>query len=232
MKKTLTTVTLTLMATLYPLAHAASEDRKLTTPEEKTSYLLGRKIAAGLKQAPIPIDLPALTLAIEDILQGRQSRLPPQEEATTLRLLQDKIKASRQQRLETLGEKNRAAGTAFLAENGKKPDVKTTQSGLQFQVIKEGTGPQPKASDQVTVHYQGTLLDGTVFDSSIQRGQPAAFPLDKVIKGWSEGLQLMKVGSKYRFVIPFNLAYGATGAGENIDPYATLIFEVELLSIP
>ena len=123
------------------------------------------------------------------------------------------------------------AGKAFLAENGKKPGVTTTASGLQYKVIKAGNGKKPAATDKVKVHYTGTLLDGTVFDSSVQRGQPAEFGVSQVIPGWTEGLQLMQVGSKYQFVIPSNLAYGVQGAGEKIAPNSTLIFEVELLEI-
>ena len=128
-------------------------------------------------------------------------------------------------------EKNQKEGEAFLAANGKKPGVKTLPSGLQYAVIKEGTGRQPVATDTVTVHYKGTLINGTEFDSSYQRGQAASFPLNQVIKGWTEGVQLMKEGAKYRFFIPPQLAYGARGAGGLIGPNATLIFEVELISV-
>ena len=128
-------------------------------------------------------------------------------------------------------EKNQKEGAAFLAANAKKADVKTTPSGLQYLVIKEGAGKQPTATDAVTVHYRGTLLDGTEFDSSYKRNQPATFPLNQVIKGWTEGVQLMKEGAKYRFFIPSELGYGQRGAGGLIGPNATLIFEVELISV-
>ncbi len=128
-------------------------------------------------------------------------------------------------------ESNLKEGEAFLAANAKKPGVKTLPSGLQYMVIKEGTGRQPSATDQVTVHYKGTLIDGTEFDSSYRRGQPATFPLNQVIKGWTEGVQLMKEGATYRFFIPPQLGYGARGAGGIIGPNATLIFDVELLSV-
>ena len=128
-------------------------------------------------------------------------------------------------------EKNQKEGAAFLAANAKKAGVKTTPSGLQYLVIKEGAGKKPAATDAVTVHYRGTLLDGTEFDSSIKRGQPATFPLNQVIKGWTEGVQLMKEGAKYRFFIPSEQAYGPRGAGASIGPNATLIFEVELISV-
>jgi len=128
-------------------------------------------------------------------------------------------------------EENRAAGEAFLADNAKKDTVKVTNSGLQYEVIKEGTGRSPSASDKVTVHYKGTTLDGTVFDSSYKRGEPATFPLNQVIPGWTEGVQLMKEGAHYRFYIPADLAYGNRGAGPVIEPGATLVFEIELIKV-
>ncbi len=128
-------------------------------------------------------------------------------------------------------EENRAAGEAFLADNAKKDTVKVTNSGLQYEVIKEGTGRSPSASDKVTVHYKGTTLDGTVFDSSYKRGEPATFPLNQVIPGWTEGVQLMKEGAHYRFYIPADLAYGNRGAGRVIEPGATLVFEIELIKV-
>jgi len=134
-------------------------------------------------------------------------------------------------RAESPAEKNMKQGTAFLAANAKKPGVKTTPSGLQYLVLKQGTGNKPAATDEVTVHYLGTLIDGTEFDSSYKRGEPARFPLNRVIPGWTEGVQLMKEGAKYKFFIPSGLAYGPRGAGGIISPNATLIFEVELLSV-
>ena len=131
----------------------------------------------------------------------------------------------------TTPEENKAAGIAFLTENGKKESVKTTASGLQYEVITEGTGASPSASDSVTVHYKGTTIDGTEFDSSYKRGSPATFPLNRVIAGWTEGVQLMKEGAKYRFYIPSDLAYGPRGAGPIIGPNSTLIFDIELLKV-
>jgi len=136
-----------------------------------------------------------------------------------------------EQKQKQLGEKNKTDGSKFLEENKKKPDVKTTASGLQYKVIKDGTGAQPKGTDMVTVNYRGTLIDGTEFDSSYKRGQPATFPVNGVIKGWSEALQLMKQGSKYQLFIPSNLAYGERAMGPDIGPNATLIFEVELQDV-
>lgn len=135
------------------------------------------------------------------------------------------------QKEEELGKTAREAGEKFLSENGKKEGVVTTASGLQYQVLSEGNGKQPKATDNVTCHYEGSLIDGTVFDSSYKRGEPATFGLQQVIAGWTEGLQLMKEGSKFRFFIPYMLGYGASGAGQSIPPYATLIFDVELIKV-
>ena len=129
------------------------------------------------------------------------------------------------------GKVHKEAGEKFLAENAKKAGIVTLPSGLQYEVLNEGTGRKPKATDQVRCHYEGTLIDGTVFDSSYRRGEPAVFPLNGVIAGWTEGVQLMSEGAKYRFYIPFNLAYGANGAGASIPPYAALIFDVELIAV-
>ncbi len=131
----------------------------------------------------------------------------------------------------TTPEENKAAGQAFLTENAKKPNIKTTASGLQYEILTEGTGASPSATDSVTVHYKGTTIDGTEFDSSYSRGAPATFPLNRVIAGWTEGVQLMKEGAKYRFYIPSELAYGARGAGQAIGPNSTLIFDIELIKV-
>lgn len=131
----------------------------------------------------------------------------------------------------TTPEENKAAGVAFLAENAKKPNIVTTASGLQYEVLTEGTGTSPSATDSVTVHYKGTTIDGAEFDSSYKRGAPATFPLNRVIAGWTEGVQLMKEGAKYRFYIPSDLAYGPRGAGQAIGPNSTLIFDIELIKV-
>ena len=144
---------------------------------------------------------------------------------------QRKVQQAGQQAVAKAAENNKKAGAEFLAENAKKEGVKTTASGLQYEVLSEGTGKQPVAADTVRVHYTGKLLDGTVFDSSVERGEPAEFGLTQVIAGWTEGLQLMKTGSKFRFFIPADLAYGDHGAGGSIPPQATLIFDVELLAV-
>ncbi|MEL6973009.1 MAG: FKBP-type peptidyl-prolyl cis-trans isomerase, partial [Bacteroidota bacterium] len=162
--------------------------------------------------------------AIDDVLQDRETKVSPTQANETVQQYMAAAKASQH-------KVNKDAGEAFLAENKLRGEVVTTESGLQYEVITEGQGSKPKATDEVEVHYHGTLIDGTVFDSSVQRGKTTSFPLNRVISGWTEGLQLMSVGSKYKFYIPYNLAYGDQGAGAQIKPFSALVFEVELISI-
>jgi len=203
----------------------------LTTEAEKTSYALGLDVATSLKKMPLEIDLPSFNQAFADVFAGNELLLGQDEFATVMQEFQTKLQAEAQKIQAELSAKNEEIANAFLAENAKKEGVTTTESGLQYSVITEGDGAQPTSSDTVTVHYTGTLPDGTKFDSSVDRGEPATFPLSGVIAGWTEGVQLMKVGSKFRFVVPANLAYGDRGAGQLIGPGATLVFEVELLAI-
>jgi len=210
---------------------AQTEQGALANDSAKFSYAIGMDIGQSVKSLGADIDQDALTAGIRDRLSGNTLQLT-QEEATKVQQAFFKARAEKQAaERKAMAEKNKAEGEKFLAENAKKEGVKTTDSGLQYEVIKQGDGAMPKATDQVKVHYRGTLLDGTEFDSSYSRGQPVTFPLNGVIKGWTEGLQLMKVGSKYRFWLPASLAYGEQGAGDKIAPNATLIFEVELLDI-
>jgi len=213
---------------LQPLS-IMSEDLK--TPEslsERISYSYGLVIARQLTERGIEIDLAQFTKAFETILAKGEPVLN-----------EDQVEATFEENRKTLDLKNAsdedkvvmAAGQKFLDENKGKDGVKTTASGLQYEVITPAEGPKPKATDTVTVHYHGTLLDGTVFDSSVERGEPTEFPLNRVIPGWTEGVQLMSVGGKYRFFIPYDLAYGERGSGADIPPFSTLIFEVELLGI-
>ncbi|HHB80080.1 MAG TPA: FKBP-type peptidyl-prolyl cis-trans isomerase [Saprospiraceae bacterium] len=198
---------------------------KPMTPREKASYALGVSIYNNLKgQALGDIDINLLAEAMMDVKKGKELKIP---------LADANAAITEYQKAQTAAAKEKAEAEAkkFLTENAKKPGVKTTASGLQYEVLTPGTGKKPSASDKVTVHYKGMLLDGKVFDSSYKRGQPTTFGLGQVIKGWTEGLQLMKEGAKYRFVIPSELAYGARGAGADIPPYSTLIFEVELLKV-
>ncbi len=192
---------------------------------EKVSYALGLSLGNNLLQSGITeLDYAKLAKGIQDVLERNKPEISYQEAQTVIndffRTLQDKI-----------SKKNREEGQAFLAENAKREGVVTLPSGLQYEIISEGTGRKPKASDTVQVHYHGTLIDGTVFDSSVNRGEPATFGVTQVIPGWVEALQLMPVGSKWKLFIPSELAYGAQGAGQAIGPHTTLVFEVELLDI-
>lgn len=196
-----------------------------TTEMEKVSYSLGVNVAKSVQaQGLESIDAPAIAKAFKDVFEGNDLDISEEEANLVLQDYFTKINNKAQ-------EANIGTGMKFLEENAKKEGVVTTASGLQYTVIIKGDGVQPKETDNVTVHYHGTLLDGTVFDSSVERGQPASFPVNGVIPGWVEALQLMNVGSKYKLFIPSNLAYGERGAGGAIGPNATLIFEVELISI-
>ena len=195
------------------------------TEMEKVSYSLGVNVAKSVKaQGLETIDSQAIAKAFADVFDGKELEISEEEANLILQEYFTKLNNKAQ-------EANVAAGKQFLESNAKKDGVVTTASGLQYEVITKGDGAMPKETDQVTVHYHGTLIDGTVFDSSVDRGQPATFPVNGVIKGWVEALQLMKVGSKYKLFIPSDLAYGERGAGGAIGPNATLIFEVELISI-
>ncbi|MEP7078795.1 MAG: FKBP-type peptidyl-prolyl cis-trans isomerase, partial [Chthoniobacterales bacterium] len=167
----------------------------------------------------------------KDALSGAKPQLTDEQVKETMTAFSKEIMEKQTVTNKETGAKNAAAGEKFLAENKTKDGIKVTPSGLQYKVLKDGTGPAPKETDTVEVNYRGTLTDGSEFDSSYKRGQPATFPVNRVIKGWTEGLQLMKVGSKYQFFIPANLAYGERGAGQDIGPNATLLFEVDLISV-
>jgi FKBP-type peptidyl-prolyl cis-trans isomerase FklB len=211
----------------------AGEKVELKTPKDKISYAIGLDVGNGLKKNEIDVDADIVARAIKDILAGNKPLMTDDEVKTTITGLQKDLQEKQQERMKALGDKNKKDGEAFLAKNKTKEGVKTLPSGLQYKVITEGKGKTtPKASDTVTVQYRGTLIDGTEFDSSYKRGQPATFPVSGVIKGWTEALQLMKEGSKWQLVIPSDLAYGASGTqGGPIGPNAVLIFEVELVSI-
>ena len=195
---------------------------------DRISYSYGVVIARQMKERGIELNIDQFAKAFTTITEGAEPALTQAEIESTFNENQKMldIKNATGEDKETL-----IAGQKFLEENGKKEGIKTTASGLQYEVIKAGDGEKPKATDKVTVHYHGTLLDGKVFDSSVDRGQPATFGLNQVIPGWTEGVQLIPQGGKYRFFIPYDLAYGARGAGADIKPYSTLIFEVELLKI-
>ena len=200
---------------------------------DKLSYALGLNIGHQLKEMGLRDTLVAsdYTTAIEDVLKGNAPKISIEEASSLLETFFSKLEEQRQSTAKAAGEAAKSEGERFLAENAKKPGVKVTASGLQYEVLQEGTGKAPKATDTVRCHYHGTLIDGTVFDSSYQRNQPADFGLNQVIAGWTEGVQLMKEGAKYRLYLPYNLAYGEHGAGNSIPPYAALIFDVELLKV-
>jgi FKBP-type peptidyl-prolyl cis-trans isomerase FklB len=210
---------------------SAEDNLVLRNQKDKVSYIIGTEIGKNLKKQSVDIDPDILTRGIKDAISGGKSLMTEQEIQETMATFQKEMTAKQEELTKKLGEKNKKEGEAFLAENKKKEDVKTLPSGLQYKVIKAGTGKKPKINDTVTTHYRGTLIDGTEFDSSYRRGQPVSFPVAGVIPGWTEALQLMVEGAKWQLFIPPNLAYGERGMGGVIGPNATLIFEIELISI-
>ena len=199
---------------------------------DKLSYALGIGIGsqlAGMGAKELNID--DFAQAIKDVISGSQLKVDNVEAQTLVQNFFQEQEVKQQAAAAEAGKAAKAEGEAFLAENGKKEGIVTLPSGLQYQVLKEGNGKKPSATDQVVCHYEGTLIDGTVFDSSYQRNQPATFGLNQVIPGWIEGVQLMQEGAKYRFFIPYKLAYGERGAGAQIPPFATLVFDVELIEV-
>ncbi|RME40740.1 MAG: FKBP-type peptidyl-prolyl cis-trans isomerase [Deltaproteobacteria bacterium] len=215
----------TTLALILALAlPVAAADKKPTTLEERVSYGIGLNIGRDFKNKGFEVKPDLLAQGIKDVLAGGDLLMSDDEVRQTIMELQQVLQ-------QKVSAKNKAEGDAFLAANAKKEGVKVTKSGLQYRVIKEGTGATPKADSTVKVNYRGTLIDGTEFDSSYKRGQPATFQLNKVIPGWTEGLQLMKAGGKYEFVLPPELAYGERGAGQVIGPNSVLVFEVELLEV-
>ena len=200
---------------------------------DKLSYALGHNIGhqligMGLQKS---LNIDDYAAAIRDVLEGRQPMMSHTEANAVLEHFFNELEERQQAEAAERGKTAKADGEAFLKANATKAGVTVTASGLQYEVVKEGTGRQPKASDTVRCHYEGTLIDGTVFDSSYRRNQPAEFGLRQVITGWTEGVQLMKEGAVYKFYIPYNLAYGERGAGADIPPYAALIFTVELIKV-
>ncbi len=207
---------------------AQDESSKPESLKQRVSYSYGLMIARQLTERGIEIDFDRFAEAFTSVVAGEKPLMTEEEVAAAFdenQLILDEKNAT------GADKENLMAGKAFLEDNAKKEGVEVTESGLQFEILEKGDGPQPAATDEVTVHYHGTLIDGTVFDSSVERGEPTSFPLNRVIPGWTEGVQLMNVGSKYRFSIPYHLAYGDRGAGADIGPYSALVFEVELLEI-
>ncbi|MGD0886642.1 MAG: FKBP-type peptidyl-prolyl cis-trans isomerase [Thermodesulfovibrionales bacterium] len=208
----------------------AEDQASLKDPKDRLSYSIGVDIGQRLKSQSIEVDPEMLSKGIKDIYTGGKPLMTEQEVRDTLAAFQKDMIAKQKERAKVIGEKNKKEGEAYLEANKKKEGVKVLPSGLQYKVITEGKGKTPKLTDTVTVNYKGTLIDGTEFDSSYKRGQPATFAVDKVIPGWTEALQLMKEGAKWQIVVPSALAYKEMGAGNLIGPNATLIFEIELIS--
>jgi len=223
-------ITLLSVAFLSSVCYA-DEKLDLKDQKDKESYSLGYQFGQNLKSQGVEINLDIYTSGIRDALGGKEPQMSQEEIRATIGELQKRVMAARQKELKEKAEKNLAEGKVFLDENKKKEGVKTLPSGLQYKVLVEGSGKTPKATDTVTVHYRGTLINGSEFDSSYKKGQPSTFQVNGVIRGWSEALQLMKGGSRWQLFIPPELAYGERAAGLQIPPHSALIFEVELISI-
>jgi FKBP-type peptidyl-prolyl cis-trans isomerase FklB len=209
----------------------AQDKAQLKDEKDKASYSIGYDIGDSFKKQKIELKLDSLMAGLKDAMAGKDAALPKEEREKVLQAFQKEMMEKQMQVSKEAAAKNAAEGTKFLEENKKKEGVKTTASGLQYKVLKEGSGAPPKETDTVVCNYRGTLIDGTEFDSSYKRNEPTSFQVNRVIKGWIEALQMMKPGSKYQLFIPAALAYGERGAGQQIGPNATLIFEVELLSV-
>lgn len=207
----------------------------LTTRKDKFSYALGMNIGNGLggnlKKQSVDVDWNLVAQGLKDSALGAKTRLTDEEAKAVLTEMQNEVRKQQEEKNQKVAAENKKEGEAFLAANKSKEGVVTLPSGLQYKILTAGTGPKPTASDTVVCNYKGTLINGTEFDSSYKRGQPATFPVSGVIKGWTEALQLMPVGSKWQLFIPSDMAYGERGAGADIGPNSTLIFEVELMSI-
>jgi FKBP-type peptidyl-prolyl cis-trans isomerase FklB len=203
----------------------------LTTQKDKFSYALGMNLGTSLHKQSVPVDPNLLARGLKDALAGGKTLLTEDQARATLMEVQTEMRKKQQEQMQQAGDASKKEGEAFLAANKSKAGVVTLPSGLQYKILTQGTGPKPTASDSVVCNYRGTLLNGTEFDSSYKRGQPATFPVNGVIKGWTEALQLMPVGSKWQLFVPSDLAYGERSPGPEIGPNSTLIFEVELLSI-
>jgi FKBP-type peptidyl-prolyl cis-trans isomerase FklB len=203
----------------------------LTTQKEKFSYALGMNLGGSLKKQSVAVDPNILARGLKDALAGGKTALTEDQARATLMEVQTEMRKKQQEETQAAGEASKKEGAAFLAANKSKDGVVTLPSGLQYKILTQGTGPKPTASDSVVCNYRGTLINGTEFDSSYKRGEPASFPVNGVIKGWTEALQLMPVGSKWQLFIPSDLAYGERSPAPEIGPDSTLTFEVELLSI-
>jgi len=215
-----------IICSLFVIFTVSSCSANLSSDNSKVSYGIGTQFARDMKNRGMELDMNAFNLAVEDVMKGRESRLKDEEIRNAFQKLSEELMKKQTAK----ASENMKLGEEYLEKNKKKQGVQVTKSGIQYRVIKDGAGVPPKATDTVKVHYKGTLIDGTEFDSSYKRNQPAEFPLDQVIPGWTEGLQLMKPGSKYELVIPSALGYGAQG-NQSIPGNSVLIFEVELLEV-
>jgi FKBP-type peptidyl-prolyl cis-trans isomerase len=214
-----------------PAAKENAPVAALSTPKDKASYALGMSLGNNLHRQGADVDPAILFQGLKDSLAAGKTLLTEDEARRALAEFQSELRKKQQEQARLLGEENKKKGDAFLATNKVKEGVVTLPSGLQYKILQEGAGPKPKATDEVVCNYRGTLIDSTEFDSSYKRGQPSTFPVNRVIKGWQEALQLMPVGSKWQLFVPPELAYGERGGGSTIGPNSTLVFEIELLSI-
>ena len=228
--KVLNRIVIIALALVFAAGPVFAEDT-YTKKEDKVGYTIGLNMGRDFARRELEIGLDAFVQGFKDGLAGSEPKLSDEQRQETMMQLAAEMKAKQEAKIKLETEKNQKEGQAFLEANAKQDGVVVLESGLQYKVLKEGDGEKPKAEDTVTVNYKGTLVDGTIFDSTESRGKPATFALDKVIKGWTEALQLMKAGSKWIIYLPPSLAYGPMGAGALIGPEQTLVFEVELLSI-
>jgi FKBP-type peptidyl-prolyl cis-trans isomerase FklB len=220
------------LATVLVASIGLAQDKtELKDQKDKASYAIGLELGTSLKKGKMDVNTNTLVKGLNDGLSGAKPLLTEEQVKETMTALQKEMMDKQAAAAKEAGEKNKAEGDKFLAENKKKEGVKTTASGLQYKVMKEGTGESPKETDMVVTNYKGTTLDGTEFDSSYKRNEPATFPVNRVIKGWTEALMMMKPGAKYQLFIPSNLAYGERAVGKDIGPNSTLVFEVELVGI-
>ena len=222
---------LAFVAGCAPEESTTAPETKLDNPKTRISYTIGVNIGQDFKTQNMDIDPDVLMMGLKDTMSGKELQLTEDEMVQEIQKFQEEMQAKVVAEMEEKATKNKAEGEAFLAENAKQEGVVVTESGLQYKVVEPGEGDSPGPADVATVHYRGTLIDGTQFDSSYDRGQPATFPVGGVIAGWTEALQLMKPGAKWQLVIPAELAYGDRGAGQDIGPNTTLLFDVELISV-
>jgi len=224
-------IMLTALSGCTPEEANSAPELKLDTQKNRISYTIGVNIGQDFKTQNMDVDPDLLLMGIKDSMSGKELQLTEEEMVQEIQNFQQEMQAKMAAEMEQKASENKALGEAFLAENAKQEGVVVTESGLQYKVIEPGQGDSPGPADVATVHYRGTLIDGTQFDSSYDRGQPATFPVGGVIAGWSEALQMMKPGAKWQLFIPAELAYGERGAGQVIGPNSTLIFDVELISV-